>query len=127
MLLLLTQAVLRALAQELVGHRSLSAGAGTHKELLPAFGLVLMKSVDPIREIKKIHFNNIFILSFVVIFERWLRIEDYSLLLRRIVQFPAPTLGSSQLPITPVPEDPTPSPGLLWHCTHAYSHTLIHT
>ena len=55
MLLLLTQAVLRALAQELVGHRSLSAGAGTHKELLPAFGLVLMKSVDPIREIKKIH------------------------------------------------------------------------
>lgn len=64
---MLTQVFLVALVQELGVHRSLSAGAGIHRELPQAFGLVLTKSVDPIRDMRKIHFNNIFILPLVIL------------------------------------------------------------
>lgn len=39
------------------------------------------------------------------------------------VQFLAPTLGSSQSPVTPLPRHPTPSSGL---CRHLRSHKYTH-
>lgn len=66
-LLVLTQVFPTSPAQEPEVHRSLSAGAGTHRELLQVSGSVLKKSADPIRVMEDIHFNSIFILLFVVI------------------------------------------------------------
>lgn len=46
-----------------------------------------------------------------------------------IVQFPAPTSGSLQTPVTPVPEDTTPSSGQSRHMHTHGSHidTHVHT
>lgn len=48
-------------------------------------------------------------------------LEDLSHLERTQVQFPAPTLGKSQIPATPVTGELMPSSGIYGHMVHIYT------
>lgn len=54
--------------------------------------------------------------------ETWLSSAENILLLQMTrIQFPVPTLNSSQLPVVPAPGDPIPSFGLYGYCAHKHT------
>lgn len=59
-----------------------------------------------------------------------LTVYAFSLFQRTEVQFPAPASEGSQLAVTLIPRDLSPSSGLCRHCTHMHtpsSGTHVHT